>query len=78
MTPEELRRIVARHGGTTKFATRLKVSTRIVQYWLCRNWRMRLDYASPFAIFLLAPANGTRLNTACFATSPRTGEENHW
>ena len=34
MTPKQIRTIVNRHGGTGRFAARLKVSQRIVQYWL--------------------------------------------
>ena len=41
MKTQELRSIVTRHGGTTKFAAKLKVSTRIVQYWLAGERRIR-------------------------------------
>ena len=37
MTPEELRVIVARQGGTKKFAAKLRVSTRIVEYRLAAS-----------------------------------------
>jgi hypothetical protein len=30
-----------RHGGTRKFAARLKVSQRIVQYWLAGKRQIR-------------------------------------
>jgi DNA-binding transcriptional regulator YiaG len=41
MDPAEIHAIVNRHGGTTKFAAKLKVSTRIVQYWLAGERRIR-------------------------------------
>ena len=41
MTPDELRPIVTRHGGTRAFAARLKVSQRIVQMWLKNDRRIR-------------------------------------
>lgn len=41
MKSTELRAIVKRHGGTTAFAVKLKVSTRIVQYWLAKKRRIR-------------------------------------
>ena len=41
MTAEELRPIVERHGGTGRFAVKLKVSKRIVQYWLAKKRRIR-------------------------------------
>jgi hypothetical protein len=41
MTPEELRSIVAENGGTRNFAASLKVSRRIVQYWLAGKRRIR-------------------------------------
>jgi hypothetical protein len=41
MKVSQLRTIVKRHGGTTEFAAKLKVSTRIVQYWLARERRIR-------------------------------------
>lgn len=41
MTPRQLRRIVALHGGTRAFAARLKVSQRIVQMWLKGERRIR-------------------------------------
>jgi hypothetical protein len=41
MTREELRTIVKAHGGTGPFAMRLKVSQRIVQYWLAGKREVR-------------------------------------
>jgi hypothetical protein len=41
MEMDELRTIVTRLGGTGKFASRLKVSQRIVQYWLAGERRIR-------------------------------------
>jgi hypothetical protein len=41
MESEELQAIVTRHGGTRGFAARLRVSQRIVQYWLARNRKIR-------------------------------------
>lgn len=41
MNIAELQTIIARHGGTTKFAAKLKVSTRIVQYWLAGERQIR-------------------------------------
>jgi hypothetical protein len=41
MKPNELRAIVSRHGGTKTFAAKLKVSQRIVQYWLAGKRRLR-------------------------------------
>lgn len=41
MTADELRTIVARHGGTRAFAARLRVSQRIVQYWLAGKRKIR-------------------------------------
>jgi hypothetical protein len=41
MEPDELRAIVERHGGTRQFAAKLRVSQRIVQYWLAGNRQIR-------------------------------------
>jgi len=41
VTSEELRAIVNAHGGTREFAAALKVSQRIVQYWLAGKRRIR-------------------------------------
>jgi hypothetical protein len=41
VTPDELRPIVGRHGGTRYFAAALKVSQRIVQMWLKGDRRIR-------------------------------------
>jgi hypothetical protein len=41
METEELRVVVERHGGTRAFAAKLKVSKRIVQYWLAKKRRLR-------------------------------------
>jgi len=41
METDELRIIVTRHGGTRSFAATLKVSTRIVQYWLAKKRKIR-------------------------------------
>jgi hypothetical protein len=41
MRKKELRGIVKRHGGTNAFAAKLKVSQRIVQYWLVKERKVR-------------------------------------
>lgn len=41
MKRKEIRAIVVRHGGTKAFAGKLRVSQRIVQYWLAGKRKVR-------------------------------------